>query len=94
MNRRRAPKSNRRQRVSAQRRRWDALFRFLSTLRLVSEPGRHVTGDRSASGRSRRNPWPLCQACGRRVPELCPRTSVCATCCPDHPHRDEETTDD
>jgi hypothetical protein len=55
----------------------------VKTLREITTPGRHRTGDRTLSARRRRNPWPKCQACfHRRPPSLfCAFCGNCQPCC-------------
>jgi hypothetical protein len=89
---RRAPRTNRRQKIARQRGRWDVFFRFLKSVRLVTDRERHRT--RINGEPVDRNPWPFCHAGEHRVPELCPQTGACAGHCPNHPHDDDEATDD
>lgn len=58
----------------------------LKAVREVSQPDKHRVA-------SSPNPWPKCQSCFHRVPELCPITSVCVSCCLPlgHPHDDEDS---
>ncbi|GAA2855532.1 hypothetical protein GCM10010472_11040 [Pseudonocardia halophobica] len=70
-----------------------ALFRAFRT----SGPGRTRTGTSALSPRSRtrRNPWPYCPACHRRVAGLCERgCGVCPVCCPGHDDTPEGASDD
>lgn len=59
----------------------------LKAVREVSQPDRHTTG-------SRPNPWPKCQGCFHRFPELCAVTSLCLSCCLPFGHPHEEEDDD
>lgn len=69
-------------------------------LRETFKKGRHRTGDKTLSGRRRRNPWPKCPTCFHRNPpedycsscrqcedccEKCTRCGRCLMRCPGHP---------